>query len=1142
MLYLDSIVVHNFKSFKHTSIKFKKGFNCIVGPNGSGKSNVVDSILFALGEHSLRRMRVTKADQLINGSAKKREDGTKRAYVKLVFSGDANAEILRVIKSNGKIGYKINGKTCTRQEVLDFLRTYRSSADETNVIAQGEINKMQNLNPRERRELIDIAAGIREFDEKKNASLKELEKVDTKIREAHIELSLKKGFLSDIEKQKEDAESYLGFKDYVTRGTFTILKTREVEVSAQFESASRDIKAIDDRIAKINGEILKFEADVSKLSGEKATHIKELNEKSIETSSASRKLEEVEKDIAIKETETRSIKERIAEKDRTSQTEMAQLHELREKLEKGEKEVERLKGILKEKKADKGMEKIAQLAATQGGASGLLDLYSKTQKEIAILQEKLSAVSSETAVFDSQASGLTEQLDVLGKELKSASAEMPILKEKITALEKELEKQAKEVDVAKRKLTEGLAAIPDARKRIDEIDSKSLILKEQLAMSGSGDRRADDELKRTLKSGFYGRAHELCSYDDKYDSAVSAAAGSRLNYFVVDSAETAEKAIAAIKTKKLGRAAFIPLEDIIVSEKAQNPKLDPLISHIKYDGKYEKAFKYIFSDTYVVDSISDAKKTGFGRNRFVTYGGELVETSGIISGGDMGGKRMSPSSIQSKITALQKERDETIIARDEAELNVTAVKKVLSDAESRLLGTSFESKSLDESFKALEQKVRELTSREEILKKQHANATSDGKRAKDEESKLTKELERLSKNAEEALKKSKALDGPKEDREKEIAGYKAAMEEIEKLKISLAELQKESELELKRSEKLETEINAMHEQIKEDRRKLAILDDEIRELGKSKVELGDEIRSRGAKHGALLTKINNVDAAIAKSSEGKGKSISEMSKAEREIAEISARKAQSQMRLADIRAELSASYQNVEPIIGEEIRQIEERVQKSKFEIDKLGNVNLMAPAAFKEKSEEVSKAEEKMSVLGSEKDAILNLIKEIDGRKLSVFKDTFNQINSNYQRLHSYIFGGSASLQLDSNKDPLEAGLNILIQEGRNKNMMVEQFSGGEKTLLILMLLFSIQMRTPQAFYMFDEIDVSLDKDNAKKLSLLLAELSKTSQLIVVSHNDTMITAAETAIGVVRRGGESAVVGLQMSGGGAGTEILPGA
>ncbi len=131
--------------------------------------------------------------------------------------------------------------------------------------------------------------------------------------------------------------------------------------------------------------------------------------------------------------------------------------------------------------------------------------------------------------------------------------------------------------------------------------------------------------------------------------------------------------------------------------------------------------------------------------------------------------------------------------------------------------------------------------------------------------------------------------------------------------------------------------------------------------------------------------------------------------------------------------------------------------------------------------------------------------------------------------------------MQLDNLKEPLDAGLNILVEGGRNKNMHVDQFSGGEKALLVLILLFSIQMRKPQSFYLFDEIDAALDKENAKKLSKLLGELSKSSQLIVVSHNDTMITSADTAIGVVRRAGESAVVGLQMNSGGA-TESEAGA
>ncbi|MDE1865622.1 MAG: chromosome segregation protein SMC [Candidatus Micrarchaeota archaeon] len=1127
VLYLDSIVVHNFKSFKHTSVKFKKGYNCIVGPNGSGKSNVVDSILFALGEHSLKRMRVGKADQLINATAKRRDDGTKRAYVKLVFSGDTNAEIMRIIKSNGKIGYKINGKTATRQEVVDFLRSYRSSADETNVIAQGEINKMQNLNARERRELIDIAAGIREFDEKKNASLKELEKVDTKVREAQIELGLKKGFLADIEKQKDDAESYMRFKDYVTRGTFTILKTRETEVAAQFESASRDIKAIDDRIAKINGETLRIEGELSGFSSDRTALIKELNEKSIETSSASRKLEEVEKEIAVKETESRSVRDRVKEREAHSESQIGQLDALREKIEKQRAEIDRVKAALKERKSDKGMERIAQLAASQGGADSLLELYGKTQKEMFALQEKLSVVSSDAAGLDAQARGLEQQIDSISKETESVNAEIRAAKDRLVAAEREGEKLNREADASRKKLSSGSGTLAEARKRIDDIDVKALTFKEQLAMTGAGDRRADEELRRTLKTGYYGRAHELCSYEEKYEAAVAAAAGNRLNYFVVDSAEVAEKAIELIKSKKLGRAAFIPLADIIVSDRQQNAKFDALISHMEYDGKYSKAFRYIFSDTYIIDNIREAKSAGFGKGRFVTYGGELVETSGIISGGDSG-RRMSPSLLQSKINALQRDRESAVTAMRDQESNLDALKRLLSETESKLITNSLESRNIGELSGRLEERAMQLGARCSAFKEQLESARLKAKKGRDEEAKLSKEIERLGKTADEALKRSKALEG-QEEREKEIASYKAAMEEVERLKISLAEMQKESEMELKSSEKLDAEVQKTHEQVKDDRRRLAILDEEIRNLGKDRVELGEEIKVRGAKHGALITKMNKVDEAIAKAGEAKGKWISEMSRAEREVAEIGARKAQSQMRLADIRAEL-ASYQNVEPVIGEEIKQVEERVQKSKFEIEKLGAVNLKAPEAFKERSEEVAKAEEKMSILATEKEAILNLIKEIDARKLSVFKDTFSQVNENYKKLHGYIFGGSASLQLDSQKDPLESGLNIVIQEGRNKNMLVEQFSGGEKTLLVLMLLFAIQMRTPQAFYMFDEIDVSLDKENAKKLSKLLSELSRSSQLIVVSHNDTMITAADTAIGVVRRAGESAVVGLQMS------------
>src|SRR5271155_5335818 len=225
MTHLDSVIIHNFKSFKHVNIKFSKGFNCIVGANGSGKSNICDSLLFALGESSLKRMRVPNTGELINSFAKPRkDDGIKRAYVKVNFEAQSPLEIARIIKSNNKIGYRLNDKHTTRQEVIEALRSYKSEINETNIIAQGEISYMVNLNSKERRELIDIAAGIREFNDKKDASMKELDKVEVKMNETQIMLNERRGFLNQLEKEKEDAEKYLQLTDTIKKISYTLLK------------------------------------------------------------------------------------------------------------------------------------------------------------------------------------------------------------------------------------------------------------------------------------------------------------------------------------------------------------------------------------------------------------------------------------------------------------------------------------------------------------------------------------------------------------------------------------------------------------------------------------------------------------------------------------------------------------------------------------------------------------------------------------------------------------------------------------------------------------------------------------------------------------------------------------------------------
>ncbi len=157
-------------------------------------------------------------------------------------------------------------------------------------------------------------------------------------------------------------------------------------------------------------------------------------------------------------------------------------------------------------------------------------------------------------------------------------------------------------------------------------------------------------------------------------------------------------------------------------------------------------------------------------------------------------------------------------------------------------------------------------------------------------------------------------------------------------------------------------------------------------------------------------------------------------------------------------------------------------------------------------------------------------MINEIDSKKLNVFSQTFTEVNENFKRLYSSISEGSASLYLQDPKDPFSSGLMINVIASTGKKRAPEQMSGGEQSLLMLMLVFAIQTRNKMAFYVFDEIDVYLDKLNAKKLSQLTKELARQSQMIVVSHKDTMLLHADNAIGVAKMNGESQVVGLNVT------------
>ena len=123
----------------------------------------------------------------------------------------------------------------------------------------------------------------------------------------------------------------------------------------------------------------------------------------------------------------------------------------------------------------------------------------------------------------------------------------------------------------------------------------------------------------------------------------------------------------------------------------------------------------------------------------------------------------------------------------------------------------------------------------------------------------------------------------------------------------------------------------------------------------------------------------------------------------------------------------------------------------------------------------------------------------------------------------------GNAYLHLDNKDKPFDGGLGIKVKLTGKRHMDIKSLSGGEKTLTALSFIFAIQEYQPARFYILDEIDAALDKNNAEKLAKLIGSYCDKAQYIVISHNDSVISEADNLYGVSMQNGISKVTSLKI-------------
>ncbi|MBU0470367.1 MAG: chromosome segregation protein SMC [Nanoarchaeota archaeon] len=1163
MTIINRITIHGFKSFAHkTDIPFEEKFNCILGPNGSGKSNVGDALCFVLGRISAKSMRAEKAANLIFNGGKDKKPSSAGS-VEIAFCNKSKifpvegAEVVvnRTLKKDGNSIYRINGKKKTRSEVIDLLSVAHINPNGYNIILQGDITRFVDLHPVERRKIIEEISDVSVYEDKKHKALLELTKVEEKLNNADIILKERKTYLKELKKDRDQALKFKELKDQIdsNKATFLHLQiTEREEVKEKYDSESsgsqKKIDSFNEKVSKLKEDIVEHKKSVESINHQ----IEQKGEK--EQLKVHREIEDLKVILAQDKTRISTLKDEINKINQRKDQINIEIKELEEKsslhskndqeirlnIQRKQKELESLEEAIAQFKKKNKIESSQELEVEIEEKDQLIE---EKQEEVQQIRVKQQELLREKDRIEYKLESIDEQIRKV-KEVKKEN------KEQINTLQQyknDFKASTLRLNTCLDQDSSFASQLGNARRKLAELQelhakssAKNLTIKAGLASNLAVKSILDNRKKF---GGVYGTIAELGQTKREYALALETCAGGKMQNIVVDEDKTAAECIKYLKSNKLGSASFIPLNKIKYQDiSGDDQKMlknkgvhDFALNLISFKSQYKKAFSYVFGKTLVVDTIDTARQIGIGKIKMATLDGSIAEASGVMKGGFITKKSSlgfqekdsmeelekldkEIAEIQSVFANVEMKRDANMeeissLRNKKAELEGEIIKlektlhldtddldasgEVKKELKTRLKDVESELSNVQRDISRINQELANLKSKKNMLRSEVSQLRNPRLLAQlsafeESRQKSREELLHLQNELKNITIQMEQMIGPEREKFKEI--FKQHDKEEQQFLVEIKELEK-------KVKKKETELSEKEKESKEFYSK-------YKELFNQREKLSSEINKSENEVESLREKVRE---------------------SEREVNLISLKNAEVKARLAGLYEEFNR-YKDVEIFKDKNKEELQQAINKFEVMLAQMSAVNMKALEIYEVVEREFNKLMGKKTSLETEKVEIMTLMNEIESKKKEHFMKTFNQANENFQKIFGNLFKkGKAYLQLENPENIFEGGLSIKVKFTGNRFMDIKSLSGGEKTLTALSFIFAIQEYQPASFYVLDEIDAALDKHNSEILSKLIRNYADRAQYIIISHNDSLISEADTLFGVSMKDGVSKVTSLKL-------------
>ena len=1163
---INRMVMQGFKSFaKHTEILFGPGFNCILGPNGAGKSNVLDSLCFVMGKSSSRDLRAEKSANLIynGGKAKK---AAKQGEVSIYFDNSSGifpteekeVKITRIVRESGQSIYKINDKVMTRQQIATLLSLAKIDADGYNIILQGDITRFVEMHPEERRVLIEDIAGISIYEEKKHKAMLELEKVEQHLRETDIILTERHTYLKELKKDRDQAMKYKEMSDSIRQNKASYLKIQIDKKESEKKSIQEKIDAGNNDLNELRGKIARLKADNEEKKKQIESISKEIEEKGeIEQVKLNKEVEFLKIELTKNNSRIDTLKSELAKIKQRRNDLNSTIDDAQNRINILNAEKKSHEDLIEAKNRDRGTisQKIARFKE-----KNKLDNVGNIEKKVEEIDKKADELQKEiTSLRESQHNMIREK-DRMAHEIGAIEDKI----RKVIDVEKENREQLDELKGKRQSFKE---ITLELNKVLDEDSSMSIrisearrslnSLSEETARLRAKDitikefSRGDLAVKKILelkdkKSGIYGTVADLGNVSSKYSVALEVAAGPRIKSIVVENDKLAAELIQYLKENRLGMATFLPLNKIsgkdtnedVKKLKEANGVHDLAINLVSFDSKFRKIFQYVFSDTVIVDSIHVATRIGIGKAKFVTLDGDTAEASGAMHGG-FRERRKEGFGFKEREVAESLEKNEKKLGELSSLMDVLERKRV--DNESRITELREKKAVLEGEIIKSETSMHLEPSDTDVSRQQQ-------KELQEKDKELDNEISRIASKVSETNRELANLKIEKQKLRGIIAQlndptllaelntfeqkFKELSEEIIRLSSEIKNIDSQIiNIFIPEKEKTEKILKLLDKDEESFNSELARLQESISQKENLLKEKEDIAKEFYAKFKSLFAKQGKINEEIQKNEHAADKLTEESRQAEIKVNFHSLKNAESSTSLAALMQEFQ-QYEGVKLFTDKAEEQLKSEISKFERMMQDIGSVNMRALEVYDEAEKQYNEFMEKKGKLASEKEDVLLMMNEIEGKKKELFLRTFEVVNTNFKNFFTMLTtkGAEATLVMENEENPFEGGVRVNVKITGSKFLDIRGLSGGEKTMTALAFIFAIQENEPASFYVLDEVDAALDKHNSERLAKLIRKYSEKAQYIMISHNDNVISTADILYGVsMNEDGISQVVSLKI-------------